>query len=293
MPSGVTAMLFAFLELHRVTLKETVLWDSSCLWCLPAVQTHRPLLAADRAGLSKVRFPAPQQFHEIVKKLMQSFANAYGFFGLSQAYWTVCCQVFSTVWCFLCNSLCWNTAQLDCHHQKQDCPDAVLWCSVRVMFSESSPTSGSVIWGEKGRESYPTLISVSLLQWGFIRDQAIRVPALWVYLCDSTRANGYVKWHASNPRSAGHRGGGGRKSAVSQHQRSDDPAQMWSLHSGNAGAGQGFGWVWSKTPKGQCCTSWKWAVQVKKLFSPTCTAFAELFWECTEVLLSPVVVEWL
>lgn len=31
MPSGVTAMLFAFLELHRVTLKEAVLWDSSCL----------------------------------------------------------------------------------------------------------------------------------------------------------------------------------------------------------------------------------------------------------------------
>lgn len=149
---------------------------------------------------------------------MQSFANAYVFFGLSQAYWTVCCQVFSTVWCFLCNSLCWNTAQLDCHHQKQDCPDAVLWCSVRVMFSKSSPTSGSVIWGEKGRESYPTLISVSLLQWGFIRDQAIRVPALWVYPCDSTRANGYVKWHASNPRSAGHRGGGGRTNAVSEHQ---------------------------------------------------------------------------
>lgn len=102
---------------------------------------------------------------------MQSFANAYGIFGLSQAHWTVYCQVFSTVWCLLCNSLCWTVLKYSTTGQPP--PKAKLpGCSIMVQRKGDVSLIFSHLWLSDvgweipswrwGRRA-PTVISVSSL----------------------------------------------------------------------------------------------------------------------------------
>lgn len=69
-----------------------------------------PLLAADRAGLITARFPAPQQLHEIVKKLICSLLQMHMVFLASlkpTEQYTVRCFPLCGACCVIpCAELC-------------------------------------------------------------------------------------------------------------------------------------------------------------------------------------------
>lgn len=135
-------------------------------------------LQYDRPGLCTVRLSVPQRFHEMVKKLMQSFANRYVILPPSSLLNSVLLGVFPVI--ALCSACCvspplkYNTAQSASQRHEQSSQDVLFQCRIRKMFLDSPSISGSSVIsaGEKflprdeEGELFPTTVSVPSLYCG-------------------------------------------------------------------------------------------------------------------------------